>query len=170
MNVSTHKLKLFSSAWSSPAWMKTNNDIAGGGVLKGSTIGPYYKTWADYAVRFLDAYRSHDIEMWGMTTGNEPSAGLEPGYTFNCLGFTPFTQRDFVKFHLGPALEKAGYTPENFKVMIHDDQLPTLPFYAEIVLRDANASKYISGVALHWYQNSDAPREFLNFVHNKFSD
>ncbi|RWS21013.1 glucosylceramidase-like protein [Leptotrombidium deliense] len=35
MNVSTHKLKLFSSDSSSPAWMKTNNDIAGGGILKG---------------------------------------------------------------------------------------------------------------------------------------
>ncbi|RWS20223.1 glucosylceramidase-like protein, partial [Leptotrombidium deliense] len=170
LNVSKHEVKLFGSAWSSPKWMKTNNELEGAGVLKGNTTGPYYKTWADYAVKFLNHYRTNGIELWGMTTGNEPMAGFIPGYRWNCLGFTPFSQRDFVKLHLGPALEKAGYTPENFKVMIHDDQLPSLPIYAEIVLRDANASKYISGVALHWYQNNYAPREFLNFVHNKFPD
>ncbi|RWS19023.1 glucosylceramidase-like protein, partial [Leptotrombidium deliense] len=118
LSVSKQKVKLFGSAWSSPAWMKTNDDIQGAGVLKGNTTGPYYKTWADYAVKFLNHYRSNGIELWGMTTGNEPADGFMPldiNLYINCLGFTPYTQRDFVKFHLGPALEKAGYTPENFK-------------------------------------------------------
>lgn len=45
------KIKLFASAWSAPAWMKTNGDLAGAGMLKGYPGSPFYKTWAKYYVR-----------------------------------------------------------------------------------------------------------------------
>ena len=44
-------LKLFSSPWSAPGWMKTNNHMKGGGQLKGDINGDYYVTWKNYFVR-----------------------------------------------------------------------------------------------------------------------
>jgi glucosylceramidase len=46
-------LKLFASAWSAPAWMKTNNNITASGRLKGEPGGPYYKAWANYFIKLV---------------------------------------------------------------------------------------------------------------------
>lgn len=51
LKASTGGIKLFGTAWSAPAWMKTNGDIAGRGKLKGSPGGQYYQTWAHYYVK-----------------------------------------------------------------------------------------------------------------------
>jgi glucosylceramidase len=44
-------LKLFSTPWAAPGWMKTNGMMHGYGMLKGSLGGQYYQTWANYFVR-----------------------------------------------------------------------------------------------------------------------
>ncbi|VEN33464.1 unnamed protein product, partial [Callosobruchus maculatus] len=68
-------LQLFGSAWSAPKWMKVHDLPAGPfGYLKKK----YYQAWADYHVKFLDAYAKENITFWGMTTGNEPFTGLLP--------------------------------------------------------------------------------------------
>lgn len=78
-------LKLLASAWSPPAWMKTTNQLTGGlGFLKAD----YLQTWADYYVKFFDAYADNGVEFWGVTTQNEPSSGLFFG-TINNLAWTP---------------------------------------------------------------------------------
>lgn len=47
----TPNLKLFSSPWAAPGWMKTDNKMDGEGMLKGAIGGVYYQTWANYFVR-----------------------------------------------------------------------------------------------------------------------
>nr|CAH7746788.1 unnamed protein product [Callosobruchus chinensis] len=70
-----NNLELFSSAWTAPQWMKEISLPAGPfGYLKKK----YYQAWADYHVKFLDAYAKENITLWGMTTGNEPFTGLLP--------------------------------------------------------------------------------------------
>ena len=48
---SHQEVRLFGSPWSPPAWMKTNNKINDGGVLKGNPGGEYYQAWANYFVK-----------------------------------------------------------------------------------------------------------------------
>lgn len=64
------KLTLFSSPWSPPAFMKTNGEMLHGGKLKPD----YYQSWADYYVKFIKAYESEGIPVWGTTIQNEPMA------------------------------------------------------------------------------------------------
>ena len=45
--ISSKPIKLFSSPWSAPAWMKSNNDFSGFGKL----LPENYQPWADYFVR-----------------------------------------------------------------------------------------------------------------------
>lgn len=35
-----------------------------------------YQPWADYFVKFLDAYKQNNISFWGITTGNEPKTAF----------------------------------------------------------------------------------------------
>lgn len=49
--VSPLPLSLMASAWSAPAWMKTNGALIGKGSLKGQPGGKEHKTWAHYYIR-----------------------------------------------------------------------------------------------------------------------
>lgn len=49
--LSAQPLNLFASAWSAPAWLKTNGALIGKGSLKGKPGGKEHKTWAQYYIR-----------------------------------------------------------------------------------------------------------------------
>ncbi|CAG2177753.1 unnamed protein product [Oppiella nova] len=92
--------------------------------------------------------------MWGVTIENEPSAGNQPKYEFNCLGFTKEIQKDFLVKDLGPALAAAGYGPDKLQVMIFDDQRDVIHEWAQYIFSDKEAAKLAAGTAFHWYQNN----------------
>lgn len=167
-NMSKHAVWMFASPWSGPAWMKNNGRLNHGGWLIGHPGGRYYKTWANYFVRFLQEYERHGVQFWGVTAENEPTAGFDPMYAFQCLGFTPASQRDFIKMDLGPALEKAGYGPDRLALMILDDQRAFLPLWAQVVLNDSEAAKYVAGVAVHWYTDATTEASRLDETHDAF--
>ncbi|XP_023226915.1 glucosylceramidase-like isoform X2 [Centruroides sculpturatus] len=127
-------IKLFASPWSAPGWMKNSGKMAGPGVLKGKPGGEYYQTWADYFVRFLQAYEELNVTFWGVTAENEPMEGFIPNYSFQAMGFTAQTQRDFIRYNLGPTLKRNGYGIDKLKLMILDDQRYLLPKWAEVDL------------------------------------
>eukprot|EP00967_Tisochrysis_lutea_P080362 scaffold110355_cov31-Tisochrysis_lutea.AAC.8 len=56
--------------------------------------------WAKYFSRFISAYKSHGIDVWGVTVQNEPEAAV--GWEA-CL-YTPDFMASFVRDHLGPTL------------------------------------------------------------------
>ncbi|XP_076102150.1 lysosomal acid glucosylceramidase-like [Mytilus galloprovincialis] len=166
--LSNRTLLIFGSPWSAPAWMKTNNNMTGQGTLKGQPGGSYYKSWAQYFVKFLDAYREQGLKLWGLTAQNEPTDGNIANFTFQAMGWTPQQQRDFIKLDLGPALHQGGY--KDVKLMVLDDQRLLLPYWADIVLSDPGARQYISGVAVHWYLDALAPVGSLDLTHKNNPD
>jgi glucosylceramidase len=191
LKVSPHKIKLMGSPSSPPSWMKTNNKFNESGALRGAVGGQYYQTWANYFVkylmnerkasffditfpkRFLNAYKSHGIDFWGLTVENEPINGEDPHYTFNGLNMTKEMERDFVKMNLGPTLEKAGYGKNKVKLMIFDDFAKHMKEWMHTILSDKEAAKYVSGIAYHWYGNhpmSGFPDGFLTDVHKSYPD
>ncbi|XP_054165564.1 lysosomal acid glucosylceramidase-like [Oppia nitens] len=166
--VSPHQQKFFGSPWSAPAWMKTNNQINHGGYLKGNPGEQYYKTFAKYFIKFLDAYKAEGLPMWGITIENEPSAGNQPNYGFNSMGFTKELQRDFLKKDLGPALDAAGYQvgADKLNVLIFDDQRDVIHEWAQTIFPDKDAAKYTTGTAFHWYANRNENLGNLEKAHN----
>ncbi|GIY03439.1 lysosomal acid glucosylceramidase [Caerostris darwini] len=140
MAESVKSLLLFGTPWSPPAWMKTNNAMNGKGYIKGNPGEEYYKAWANYLVKFLREYQSNNITFWGMTVQNEPTDGCVVDFPFQSLCFPPDMQRDFLKMDLGPALKKAGFTPDKLKVMINDDNRVTLPKWAQVILKTCTGS------------------------------
>ena len=86
------------------------------------------------------------------------------------MAFSPELQRDFIKLDLGPKLAASGYGPDKLKIMIMDDQRMLLPEWANIVLSDADASQYVSGIGFHWYTNALAPPELLDLTHQAHPD
>ncbi|XP_026951165.1 lysosomal acid glucosylceramidase isoform X4 [Sagmatias obliquidens] len=132
LELAQRPVSLFASPWTSPTWLKTNGAVNGKGTLKGHPGDLYHQTWARYFVKFLDAYAEHKLQFWAVTAENEPSAGLFSGYPFQCLGFTPEHQRDFIARDLGPTL--ANSTHRNVRLLMLDDQRLLLPHWAQVNL------------------------------------
>ncbi|NP_001039886.1 glucosylceramidase [Bos indicus x Bos taurus] len=167
LELANRSVSLFASPWTSPTWLKTNGAVNGKGTLKGQAGDLYHKTWARYFVKFLDAYAEHKLRFWAVTAENEPTAGLLTGYPFQCLGFTPEHQRDFIARDLGPIL--ANSTHRDVRLLMLDDQRLLLPRWAQVVLADPEAAKYVHGIAVHWYLDFLAPaKATLGETHRLF--
>jgi glucosylceramidase len=133
---------LFVSPWTPPAWMKDNNDMLHGGKL----LPAYRNAWADYFVKFINAYESEGIPVWGLTVQNEPMARQR---WESCI-YTAQEERDFIKLNLGPALVKAGLG--NKKLIAWDHNRDLVLHRAEIIYDDPVAAKYVWGIGYHWYE------------------
>jgi glucosylceramidase len=151
-------IKIYASPWSPPAWMKTNNDMLHGGKLKPE----YNQTWADYFVKYVQAYEKEGIPIWGLTVQNEPMAVQ---VWESCI-FTAAEERDFVRDYLGPALKKNGLS--DLKLMIWDHNRGIMYQRAEVVYDDPDASKYVWGMAFHYYVGDHFDN--VRMVHDAFPD
>ena len=151
-------MKIFASPWSPPAWMKTNNDMLHGGKLKPE----YYQTWANYYVKYIEAYKKEGIPIWGLTVQNE---ALAVQVWESCI-FTAAEERDFVRDYLGPSLVKNGLS--DVKLMIWDHNRGLMYQRAEVAYEDPQASKYIWGMAYHWYVGNHFDN--VRMVHEAFPD
>lgn len=135
----------------------------------GSLKDEYYKNYADYIVKFLDAYKKRDIEIWGITPGNEPLDGMFPFFPFNSMLWFPNQSANWVVNDLGPALSKAGY--ENLTIIAPDDQRITLSWYIRVMFKNDQAKKLISGFAYHWYTDQiPFSSSILTEMHIKYPD
>ncbi|MBL8352969.1 MAG: glycoside hydrolase family 30 protein [Burkholderiaceae bacterium] len=134
-------IALLVSPWSPPAWMKTNAAMSGGGRLRPECRA----AWAQCFVRFIEAYRAEGVPVWGVTVQNEPMAAQRWD---SCL-YSAEEERDFVRDHLGPALERAGLG--DVRIVIWDHNRDGLVERASVVYADREASRYVWGAGFHWY-------------------
>ena len=136
------KLNMFASPWSPPAFMKDNNDMLHGGKLKPE----FYQSWANYFAKFIRAYESEGIPIWGISVQNEPMATQK---WESCI-FTAEEERDFLKNFLGPTLKREGLADK--KVIAWDHNRDLIYQRASTILRDPNAAKFVWGIGFHWYE------------------
>jgi glucosylceramidase len=136
------KLTLFVSPWSPPAWMKDNNSMIQGGNL----LPQFKQSWANYFVKFINAYQKEGIPIWGLTLQNEPMAKQ----TWESCHFSAEDERDFIKTYLGPTLAKGGMSDK--KLIAWDHNRDLIYQTASTILNDKEAAKYIWGIGYHWYE------------------
>ena len=149
------KLTLLASPWSPPAWMKDNNSMLHGGQLKPE----FYAIWADYFVKFIQAYKTAGVPVWGITVQNEP---MNNAPWESCL-FSAEEERDFIKNALGPAIEKNGLADK--KIMVWDQNRDLIYEYVSTILSDPQAAKYVWGAGIHWYETwTNDPPMFDNVL------
>jgi len=163
MAVAGGKFNVLVTPWSPPAWMKTNNNMLHGGKLKPE----YDQAWANFYVKFIKTYEKLGIPVWGLSVQNEPMATQ----TWESCIFSADDERNFVKTYLGPTLHKSGLADKRLMVWDHNRDL--VYQQASTILEDPEASKYIWGIAYHWYENwSGGGQMFDNVkrVHDAFPD
>ena len=156
--VAGDELKLLASPWSPPAWMKSNGQMNGGGSL----LPQYRAVWAQYFVKFIEAYAQEGVPIWGVTVQNEPMAVQRWD---SCI-YTAEEERDFVRDFLGPALEHAGMG--HVRIVIWDHNRDAMVERASVVLSDPMAARYVWGTGFHWYVEDHF--EHVQLVHDAWPE
>ncbi|CAL2064779.1 glycoside hydrolase family 30 protein [Tenacibaculum sp. 190524A05c] len=150
--------KIFASPWTAPPWMKDNNHWVGGKLLP-----EYYDSWALFFSKYIEAYKTEGIEIWGFTVENEPHGN---GNNWESMHFTPQEMTDFVQHHLGPKLESDGYGDKI--ILGYDQNRAGLKEWVDVMYKDEASSKYYDGTAIHWYESTyEVFPEELQYAHNK---
>lgn len=153
MTAAGGKLTLFVSPWSPPSWMKDNNNMAQGGKL----LPQFKQSWANYYVKFINAFEKEGIPVWGLSVQNEPMAKQR---WESCI-YTANDERDFIKQYLGPTLQKNGMASK--KLIAWDHNRDLVYQRASTILGDADAAKYVWGIGYHWYETwTGSDMEFNN--------
>ena len=164
-------LRIVASAWTAPPWMKDiedyyikpteyNNHQGTGGELKSQ----YVSTYADYLIKYLDAYKKQGINIWALTPVNEPHGNSGQ---WESMHFTPKTQSTFIKDHLGPKLKASNH--EEVKLLIYDQNRDEMEHWTDEILADKETAQYVYGTAVHWYESTTKVNEdVFDRVHKKF--
>jgi len=145
---------IMASPWSAPAWMKTSQSLYGGSLEE-----RWYDSYADYFVKYIQAYATQGIEIDAITPQNEPLH--EAGYP--TMRMEAAAQVNFIKNSLGPFFEEKGI---NTKIIAYDHNFDE-PVYPMTVLSDEEAYQYVDGVAFHAYAGDVSA---MGEVHDAFPD
>lgn len=157
MAISKDGFKIIASPWTAPPWMKDNKDWRGGKLLP-----QYYDTWALFFSKYVNAYKSEGINIWGLTIENEP---LGCGNNWESMHYTPQEMNDFLKNHLSPKLKADGH---QLKVLGYDQNRDVLKQWADGMYDDAESKDLYDGMAIHWYASTyDYFGEALQYTYQK---
>jgi len=168
-----HELKIIASAWTAPPWMKDietwfipGSDENGWQGTGGSLKPGFEATYAEYLLKYLDAYLDEGIEIWGLTPVNEPHGN---GGFWESMHFTPESQGSFIKNHLGPRLQASPHADTN--LLVFDQNRDEVEEWADVIFGDPAAAKFTSGIAVHWYSSTvDVYEDTFERMHAKFPD
>ena len=145
MKTANNNLLVYASPWSPPAFMKDNKSMLHGGKL----LPEFDQAWANYYVKFINAYQQEGISIWGLTIQNEPMASQ----TWESCIYTAEEERDFLKYFLGPTMAKNGLEKKN--IVVYDHNRDFINQRANVIFEDSVASSYAWGIGFHWYETWD---------------
>lgn len=134
---------VLASPWSAPAWMKTNDrldNLGDSGGLRTSA----YDSFARYLVKFVLAYQRSGIPISAVTPQNEPgNPTAYPGMAWDEPG-----EAAFVRFHLAPALRRAGLRTGIYG---YDEGWDADKVRFAVRLARSRAAADLAGLASHCY-------------------
>jgi len=166
-------LRILASAWTAPPWMKDiqnwyingteSNHYQGTG---GWLLEAYEGVYASYINKYLESYAEHGVNIWAVTPVNEPYGNSG---RWESMHFTPESQRDWIKNHLGPTLHKGKNN--DVKIFIFDHNRDALALWADTIYGDADCAQYVDGAAVHWYESTfKVYEDVFDEVHDKYPD
>lgn len=143
-------LKIIGAPWSAPGWMKTTGSMVGGALLPQAS-----EPWAQYVVKYVQAYQALGLPIYAVTPQNEPNflPLWSPGMTL-----TMSDEDNLVKGSLAPAFASANLAT---KILVFDASWDQLS-YPAMLLGDTALRPTVAGTAFHCYAGSPTAQTLLH--------
>ena len=136
-------LYLYASPWSPPAWMKTGNSLCGGHMRE-----EFVECYADYYIKYLQAYADHGIHIRALTPQNEPETHQE-GRMPACI-WHPETEAKFIKI-LRKKLDEKGM---DVKIWMWDYRFTGIDRVLWSLDNIEGLAQSCTGVGFHYYMGN----------------
>lgn len=149
--------KVMAVPWSAPPWMKDNDAFS-----QGWLESQYYGAYAQYFVKYIQAYQAAGVPIDYISAQNEPTCcGGYPSMQWNGSGLAFFT-----KTNLLPALHSANLST---KVLALDWNPDSYAGYAAPTVDDAaiRTDPNFGGIAYHGYTGGI---DIQTTIHNQYPD
>lgn len=147
-------IKILASPWSAPAWMKVSNTM-NGGSLKGKEV---YNDFAEYFVKYINAFKSEGIRIDAITIQNEPMYETS-GYPTMKMLWTE--QNTIIRDYLGPKFVTNGI---DTKIIIWDHNFD-MSYYPINILNDPITRIYVAGTGWHGYGGNASAIDLMQEKH-----
>lgn len=160
------EIQVIASPWTAPAWMKTSDSL-----YSGSLRPEFEESFADYLVKYVEAYEAEGIPVDYLTIQNEPAV---TNTNYPAMEMGEFQQLSIIRL-LGPRLEDAGFG--DTKVLAYDFNYSAewesyAKGFIDTILSDSEAAKYTAGIAWHGYDGDGIEKftEGLTYVEENYPD
>jgi len=167
-------LKVWASPWCPPSWMKHNKHYACRADAKVNDLAPelssmeelvsrfitepeYFKAYALYFSKFVQAYESEGIPIVAVHVQNEPNSAQN----FPSCVWKPQDLGILIADYLGPQFKKDGIETEIWLGTIERPQIERV----DDVLQYKNTMDYVKGVGFQWAGKGAIPE-----VHKKYPE
>lgn len=128
----------------------------------GSLKKEYYRSWALYLAKYVQAYLDEGIPVTMMTLQNETIAATN----WDSCVWSAKEQKTFLKDHLYPVFKEAGLT-DTVGLYIWDHNKERVVEFARKMIDDETAGM-VEGIAFHWYSGDHF--ESLDMARTLFPD
>ncbi|WUT80107.1 ricin-type beta-trefoil lectin domain protein [Streptomyces sp. NBC_00669] len=146
---------VMATPWTPPPWMKDN-----GSYVQGWLQSQYYAAYAQYFVKYIQAYQAAGVPIDYVSVQNEPTVGGDyPGANWNGSGLAYFTKNDLL-----PALHTAGLSTKVLALDWNPDSYDSFaaPTVDDESIRD---DPNFGGIAWHGYEGSTSEQ---TTIHNQY--
>jgi O-glycosyl hydrolase len=158
------QIKIMANPWSPPGWMKTSNNMIGGSLLTSM-----YDPFAQYFVKYIQAYKAAEITIDYVSLQNEPLF-VPTSYPGMCMPATSASndcmsstdQQTALFSHVLRALTTAGLTT---KVLVYDHNWDRGDCPQNVLIANQANLSQIAGVAWHGYGGAPG---VMTVIHNMF--
>ncbi|KAI1177052.1 glycoside hydrolase family 30 protein [Nemania sp. FL0916] len=135
-------LTILGSPWSAPGWMKLNRVLTGN--ANNNNLDPnYYSQYAQYFVKYLQAFKNNGATIDAITLQNEPLNNQGNGHV------TMYQSADeaakVTQQYVGPALRNAGF---NTRIWAYDHNTDQADYPRTVINA---AGTYVDSAAWHCY-------------------
>ncbi|MDY0276496.1 MAG: glycoside hydrolase family 30 beta sandwich domain-containing protein [Acholeplasma sp.] len=142
-------IKIISSPWSAPAWMKESKTLNGGRM-----DSKYLNVYSRYLSKFIKEYKKRDLDVYAITVQNEP---LHEVNSYPTMYMEANQQKELIK-EIGNEFSKENIET---KIIAYDHNWDDVK-YSQEIYQDEVANKYVAGSAFHCYNGDVKNTAILN--------
>ncbi|KAL7941315.1 glycoside hydrolase family 30 protein [Trichoderma barbatum] len=155
------QLTIVGSPWSAPGYMKVKGTLIGGGTAGNKLNHAFEDAYAQYFVKYIQAYEAGGAHIDVITLQNEPLNNKDDMPTMEIQASEAGA---LIRDKIGPALRAAGL---NTQIWGWDHNQNNYG-YPQTVMNMAN--QYVQGAAWHCYDGNDTPDNYASLTrfHGEF--
>lgn len=156
------EIQLFASPWSPPTWMKSPKAYNYGTLIWNDKI---LNAYALYFYKFVISYEAEGIKIDQIHVQNEPMSTQK----FPSCIWTGEEFKEFIRDYLGPLFEKKQLDTEIWLGTLNGPEVDYrflytgYDNYANLVLSDAEARRFIKGVSYQWCGKNAIQQTYMSW-------